>query len=383
MAHLVKGQNYSLGRRRPSLPANSPELLRIPQQDKNSLISGSEKRKNPPPLNNMGALLTAPVEKPKDNQCLFDWVSWTFKTENPQEAIELSGLGRLDFSPCNYGGMGYRQSLRSGNVVIFFDGNPGMGCHVSMTGQGCRQYEAATHCGPIGWYRLLHRLDDAGANFTRLDLAVDNVDGALNIETLQACIDDGEWRTRFKGGQQIKKFSFLKNPLPQGKTIYLGSPTSRIKIRFYDKAAQLGIEGHWIRCELQLMAARAIEAIKHILKGLEVGMVALAVLNNYFAVVNIDDSNKTRCTLKDWWAAWLTTTDKLKLTTNKAIKLVGEVIQHIKNQYAPSIAMIRKCLGVTEFKSFIDELILNGTERMLNKHKLIIENSIQIECLPF
>lgn len=373
-------------RRGPSLPANSPQFsdpkFRILKQDKNNLISGSEKLRPAPPLNNMGALVTTAPEKPHENQCIFDWLAWTFKSDDPSHAIDASGLNCLDFSHCNYGGMGYRKSMRSGNVVIFYDGSPGMGCHVSMTGQGCRQYEAAARSSNC-WYRLLLRVSAAGGTLTRVDLAVDNVDGALDLRRLERCIKRGLCRTRFKGGQKVEKFSFLQDAPKQGKTIYLGSPASRIKIRFYDKAAQLGIDGYWVRCELQLMAARACEAIKHFLTGKDVGLIACAVLNNYFAVINLDDSNKSRCSVQDWWASWIVITEKLQLTTMQQIRLVGQVIQHIKNQYSPSFAMIRQCLGITGFKEFLDELIIYGKARMTKKHKLIIENTIQLECLPF
>jgi phage replication initiation protein len=371
-----------MSRRGPSLPANSPQLFKIPQQDQNSPLPGSEKLRPSPPSNNMGALVTTAPEKPNENQCLIDWIAWTFKDENPGNAIESAGLSCLDFSQCDYGGMGYRKSLRAGNVVIFYDGTPGMGCHVSMTGQGCRMYEAASKVSNC-WYRLLLRVSAAGGTFTRIDLALDNIDGSLDLARLKECIDRLEVRTRFKGGQEINKFSFLQNPTKQGKTVYLGSPASRIKIRFYDKAAQLGIDGDWVRCELQLMAERACEVVKYITTGKDVGLISVAVLNNYFAVINLDDSNKSRCTLQDWWANWLITTGKLKLTTMKAIRLVGHVIQHIKNQYAPSFSMIRQCLGIADFKAFIDEILLLGNDRMTKKHKLIIENSIQLECLPF
>lgn len=132
----------------------------------------------------MGALITSAPEIPLKNQVLIDWLSWTVKTVDPYQAIEISGLRCLAFQPCEYGGMGYKKSLRSGNIVVFYDGAEDMGCHVSMTGQGCRQYEAfkgTNHC----WYQLLVSLAAAGAKFTRLDLAVDNVDGALDLRKLE------------------------------------------------------------------------------------------------------------------------------------------------------------------------------------------------------
>ena len=160
-----------------------------------------------PPFNNMGALITSPHEAPKENQVLIDWLSWTLKTVDPDEAIKQSGLAAIPFKITNGGGMGYKQSMRSGNIVVFFDGNPGMGCHISMTGQGCRQYETYKNKKSC-WYDLLHTINASSGTVTRCDVALDNVDGALNLESLQAAIENKQVRTRFKSGQIIQGIDF-------------------------------------------------------------------------------------------------------------------------------------------------------------------------------
>lgn len=251
-----------------------------------------------------------------------------------------------------------------------------------MTGQGCRQYEAlkaTKHC----WFQLLHTLSAASATITRLDLAIDNVDGALDLDAVEAACRNGEVRTLFKKSMTQEGISLLKAKETLGKTLYLGSPTSRLKIRFYDKAAQLKINTQWVRCELQLMAERAQEAVKHLLKSLDVGQIAVAALNHYFTIVNLDDSNKSRCSVKAWWSAWLTTTDKLKLTTMKAIKSIDEVIDYAKRQYSATFAMIKKHLGVTNYHEFMRDFLNVGREKMGKRHEMILQCSNLATELPF
>ena len=333
------------------------------------------------PYNNMGAE-TISVPVPEDNQALIDWCSWTVKVSCPDEAIRLSGLSALSFTDSKGGGMGYRASKRSGNIVVFYDGSENMGCHISMTGQGCRQFEAyakVKHC----WYKLFHSLKACGAVVTRLDLALDNVDGALCLDKLENAIDSNSVRTRFKSGYKIKKFSFVEKS-EKGRTIYLGSPTSRIKVRFYDKSAQYHIlDKHWNRCEIQLMAERAQEAVKHLLSSVEVGQLAVSCLNHYFSVVNHESINKSQCSIQSWWSAWLLTTEKLSLTTMKAIKVISEVMNHIKKQYSASFAMCKKYLGVVGFHEFIHEIVDIGNDKLTNKHHFIIECSQLATELPF
>lgn len=78
---------------------------------------------------------------PPENRSLLDWVSFTFKLDDPHEVARIIGLDPDLFSKMPFGFSGYRKSLKFGNISIYFDGRDDMGCHVEMTGQGCRHYE--------------------------------------------------------------------------------------------------------------------------------------------------------------------------------------------------------------------------------------------------
>lgn len=352
-----------------------------------------------PPSNNMGAqftrapenpemgcLITKKIQKPLENEALIDWFAWTLpRVQSPEEAIKISGLSCFDFKPCDFGGMGYKKSLRAGNVVVFYDGADNMGVHISMTGQGCRQYEAirgTKNC----WEQLLlilhnqNHIESGSVNIKRFDVAIDNVDGLLDLDKLETAIRSNDVRSIFKGGKLIEKLAFSDEKKNLGKTIYIGSDTSRIKARFYNKAAQLDIDGHWIRAEIQFMAERAHAATLAYIQRVPLGEIVTRTLNQYFTLIDRNDSNVSRCTVKAWWSAWLQTTLKLKLTTRKADKYVSEVVDHIRKQFAPSIAMMRKFYGVVNFHEIITEIIESGTERMSKKHHQIMEMSKLFDC---
>jgi phage replication initiation protein len=353
-----------------------------------------------PPSNNMGAqftepsnskmgcLLTNKIQKPLKNEALIDWFAFTFpKILCPDDAIKTAGLNCLDFKPCDFGGMGYKKSLRAGNIVVFFDGADNMGVHISMTGQGCRQFEAASRLKNC-WELLLLRLHNLNhvtpntVNIKRFDVAIDNVDGALNIDLLEESIRANDVRSIFKGGKLIEKLAFTDEKKNLGKTIYIGSDTSRIKARFYDKAAQLQLEGHWIRAEIQFMAERAHSATLAYIKRVPLGEIVTRTLNQYFTLIDRNDSNVSRCTVKAWWAEWLGTVQKLKLTTRKADKYVSEVLDYFKRQFSPTVAMFRQFYGAAEFRGIMIDLIENGKERMSKKHLQIMEMSKIFECEP-
>lgn len=319
----------------------------------------------------MGSKITE-TSIPSQNQVLIDWFAFTVKELDPHTVIDSLGLAKIGFAETSGGGMGYKRTLRSGNIVIFYDGTETMGCHVSMTGQGCRQFEQHFP-SPNRWLCFFILLDELKATVTRLDIAVDNIDGALDLERLQQCIDDRQIRSRFKKGHIIKNCTFSPtDEIHQGHTIYAGSPQSSLKVRFYDKAAQMEIDGHWTRAELQCRKERAQEAIKHLLKGVDLGHLAISALNHYFQPINIDDSNRSRCTVQAWWRAWTDTTTKLKLSTMKAIKMIDEIIYHVKRQYSASFAMIKKYMGVADFHDFITEMTTTGKQKLLRRHEMII-----------
>ncbi|KAB0666803.1 replication initiation factor domain-containing protein [Oryzomonas japonica] len=323
------------------------------------------------------------ISAPAENRVLIDFLSWSLKVNDPIDALKMSGFDVNLFTQCDIGGNGYRKSYRYGNIVCFYDGNDGMGCHISMSGQGCRQFEqldGSAHC----WEYLLHDLFAHEANFARIDIAMDNVDGRLSLPRIRQAVATKSVRSRFKRYRKNMEGTLSRNSQERdSETIYFGSLSSRICIRFYDKAAEQekkndlppGSLGHWVRCELVIRKERAQEAVKHILNGVDVPKLACSALNNYVSIVKVTSENLSQCKMRRWWAAWLSTTEKLKLTTQKAQKFVLDIMMHVERQYSASFAMIKKYLGSARFVDFMHGLIEDGRDKLGKKHDLIIAAS--------
>ncbi len=336
-----------------------------------------------PPSNNMGAQVTSAPVAPEKNQVLIDWLTFSVKENDPDKVLQLVGLDDLPFGASGSGGMGYKSSRRAGNIAIYFDGNVDMGCCVVISGKGCRefeQYRRKDHC----WYSYLHHLRSVKVQFTRIDIALDNIDGTLDLSAIRDSLDNCEYRSRFKTWSEHVSGKLNRQSAQKlGRTIYLGSPQSRLKVRFYDKAAQLGIESTWNRAELQLMAERATEAIEYMLKGVELGDLAASVLNQYFQPVNLDDVNISRCSVKSWWEKWLETLSKLRLAVKPSEKYIPHVCSYLKRQYSATFAMLREYYNKSDFNQFIQDLVFEGKDKLTLKHKLIIQRS-RFSCeVPF
>ena len=322
-----------------------------------------------PPITNRGAEMTIP---PK-NRSLIDWAGFTLKTSNPKDVAVLIGLDPSLFTPFTFGFSGYRKSLRLGNLSIYYEGREDMGCHVEMTGQGCRQFEA--HFPKNPWADLFRSVLDSQGKFTRLDLALDTVDGALPLGRINTAIRSGETRTLFGEWRLIQKGSFCKEEDLTGETLYLGSSKSHVLFRIYNKAQESGLIGDWVRFEIQLRDKRAQEAVKLLNSPSTVGTIAAGIINHYFSIIDLDDSNISRCSLQGWWERWLNSTEKIRLGTDKEIKFVSDTMDFIKRQYAPSLAMIKQHLGAQPFKSYVGELLDEGQERMSAKHQRMLSAS--------
>lgn len=329
-----------------------------------------------PPSSNTGAQITAPVE----NRCIIDWFAFTIKKSDPYEVTDMMGLKRGLFSELERGGMGYKKRLQFGHITIYFDGTDNMGVHVEMSGQGCREFETSSHT----WLDLIALIELEKGGITRLDIAIDTVDGSLPLSNITAALDAGNVRTRFSKTRVIEAADISVDGLSnKSETRYFGSVSSRCMFRLYDKSAQLGLDSDWIRFELQLRDDRAQAAASQILLRHDLGFVATGIINQYLAFINDDDSNRSRCSLQDWWFSWLQHTDKLKISTAKAIRLINDVKDFLKKQYSPTFAMIKKAVGISEFSDFMHSLVSEGYSRMKQKHENIIMNSRFCSDLPF
>jgi hypothetical protein len=100
---------------------------------------------------------------------------------------------------------------------------------------------------------LLRWVASLGGKVSRLDVAVDlhGLPG-LAVNDLAQAYEGGNART------SVHKWVIMRGlGATQGATVYAGSPTSDFRLRVYDKGAETGLGGDWVRVELQLRRALA------------------------------------------------------------------------------------------------------------------------------
>lgn len=202
-------------------------------------------QKNPPPTSNTG------VEKKSLSQNI-DWLEVTFKSG---QIVKFPDSLSSEGEECN-GFHGYTTGFKytDGRILMSNTSRPDMGQHVIWSGESLRKT-------PIPALELVSFMLSAGASITRIDLAVDCIGYSLMASRATEEIKNGNVKTR------AQKFPTWHDPANPGYTQYIGTKSSEIFARIYDKAAEMGVVGDYTRVELSLKSKRAHGAARQIVDG--------------------------------------------------------------------------------------------------------------------
>lgn len=244
-----------------------------------------------------------------ENRILYDWVSITSKIHCPKDFIRLLGLDAQEiFWEQTKGAHGYRDRLYWEKISIHYNGREDMGVWLEMSGQGCRAFETFGS----GDYQALFAevlMEPQQVHLTRLDVAFDDHSGILPMEELLEDAREGQYVSKARRGM----VTIGTGDALQEDSILMGSRSSLILCRIYNKAAERGFKDgrHWIRVELMLKDERALSFIQ--LPG-DVGDNFRGILDNYLRFVEPGtDSNRWRWPLRVYWDELLDGAGRIRL----------------------------------------------------------------------
>ncbi len=337
-----------------------------------------------PPYYNMGVQPTKEQRKNLTNNkvsrdliCLFDWISFTIKKNISLDIIisDFLKMSSEDFIELDKGNYGYKRQVANGNVRIYFEGKEDMGIHIQLSGQGCRQVEDSINGD---WLTLFKKIFDVEGTFTRLDLAVDDFIGVLDITKIQKKTERKEYISRFTNWEI--RTSCKNDSNKYGKSVYFGSAQSDIRLRFYDKATEQEIENlHWVRTELQMRNERANNAIQIYLSGKTIGEIVTGVLKNYIRFVDPSstDKNKWRWNTSKFWSEFIAGAEKIRLTNGQKKRTLDDVYTWINKAVAPSLALLVKA-SEGDF-SIIEDMVIEASKRLKPKHLALLTDEWERE----
>lgn len=260
-----------------------------------------------------------------NNVFLIDWLTVVFHGCKVDEVQSILGMTSAPFESSPSFINGYPMDCSFSNIHIRYGAdNPAyysdpkkarddMGICLDMSGKGCRSFEEFSE---YSWFDLFERIFryDGRFSVTRLDLAYDDHSGLLNMWQMKRDIEDRNYISKSKKSLII--WSDDQETDVQGLTLQVGSKSSPVLIRIYDKAAERGFgkERHWIRVELQLRSDRAHEALKLLFQRESIGIVASGIIRNYCCFVTpTADTNRSRWPIAEYWQRVLEGMEKLRV----------------------------------------------------------------------
>lgn len=285
----------------------------------------------------------------RENKILFDWLAFTVHNLTLDELITLLGFNDVlgDFTDIK-GNNGYQDGLYYNSISIYYNGKPNQGIHVNMSGQGCRAFESYSAYGDFNQLiPVILSLDKS--KITRLDVAYDDFNGLLPIDLIVDSVRHNEWTSP----ASVRWWEAVYSSV--GTSCYIGSPGSRIRFRFYDKAAEQKKDYQWTRLEIQMRDEQATAFLHRLYDDkLSISDVFFGVVNNYVRFINRDSSRTNTCSVKSWWSDFIQSGVNVKLWSPGIEYNIGRLKYNVENRWGNAIQTYLNCFGYLELQSNLD-----------------------------
>lgn len=309
----------------------------------------------------------------------FDYLSCSFPVEFLQQLYK-----NIEDSPIllGHGFRGYKSSgmlFGKGRVAWSDDRKE---AHLDMPAQALHYY---TKGDTENVFNLIKWIYSVGGKLSRIDIAFDDRIGLVTMEQVETSVKNADWVSRaryfrvYDGGMKEGDEIVMK-----GKTVKIGSGSSQINLRIYDKAKEQGIEDqHWTRFELMLRDEAANGAISLLLNAYAQGtdtfaLSAVGLLRGFCDFRDAQsDTNVTRRVLLKWWSDFVAAAEKLKIIRQKTIRNITKVVDWIERQVAPNLAVLKEFYGVG-FPNLIQYLTFKGKERWRSVHETLLADNIRL-----
>lgn len=316
---------------------------------------------------------------------LFDYVKVRFPTTEVEWIIKeilklnIDFMVHEDHAPNNY-----QESYVIGNIFIMASDDVEKGVLLELKGKGCRQYESFLEAQGRSWFDFFQACMSVKAVMKRLDLAINDMVGILDIPELTRKCQDRECITRFRTFKSYRSGELIRNReedrLGMGNTLYIGSLKSDVYICLYEKDYEQYIKfGIPVdetpiknRFELRLKDDRAQHTVEDLLYRYDLETTVFSIINYYIRFIDRDDTKRRA----DWkmnirWACFIgENRGKLKLTTAPEPYTLDRTMNWIARQVAPTLKMVLGLDAIRE-TDLLNEMVEHA--ELTKKQKKILE----------
>lgn len=319
---------------------------------------------------------------------LFDYVRIRFRTQDIKHVAEDVMQLDLDFlAHDDYGFYGYSEKYYIGNVLLMSSPKPNMGVLLELKGQGCRQFECYLEAQKRTWYDFFEQAVKENCVIKRMDLAINDRAGMLDIPELVRKCDRKEWKTKFRtyksyhSGENLYHDSGKKKTVERGHTLYLGSMNSEIYFCIYEKDYEqyvkkgIPLEETDIknRFEIRLCNERAEKAMEDLLKHRNAEKTAFGIINKYVTFLDKEKGKKRESwKMNAMWEHFCgKNREKIKLTVKPEEYSVEKTLEWLAHQVAPSLKVLEEAdekNGTSYIKNIMDSVELKERHKKMLEH---------------
>ncbi|HFQ3335845.1 TPA: MobT family relaxase [Enterococcus faecium] len=317
---------------------------------------------------------------------LIDYVRIRFPTTNVKKIIEE--ILRLKFSYMlneEYAFYGYQEQFVMGDIIVMFSNDEEKGVLLELKGRGCRQFESFLLAQSRSWYDFFIDCLAVGGVMKRLDLAINDRTGILDIRELTKKCQNEECISLFRSFKSYGSGELVRKQEKEGmgETLYIGSVKSEVYFCLYQKdyeqLMKLGIplEEAEIknRFEIRLKNERALFAVRDLIRYRNVERTAFSIINRYLRFVEKDETKRrSQWQTNERWAWFIgKNRQELRLTTEPEPYTLERTIRWIGRQVAPTLKMAQ-ILDKINDTTIVKDIIKRA--ELSKWHKKIIEQQV-------
>jgi phage replication initiation protein len=316
-------------------------------------------------------------------EMLFDYVRIRFPTLDVKHIVEDVLKLKLSYMLHeDYGFYSYSEHYCMGDIFVLVSGEEEKGVLVEMKGRGCRQFENYLLAQERSWYEFFMDAMVEGGVMKRLDLAINDKVGILNIPNLTEKCRNEECISVFRSFKNYRSGELVRRDEKEcmGNTLYIGSLQSEVYFCIYEKDYEqykknnIPIEDAEVknRFEIRLKNERAYYALKDLMFYDNPESTAFKIINRYVRFVDKDDDKlRSDWKLNDEWAWFIgENRDSMKLTTKPEPYSFRRTLNWLSRQVAPTLKMAMKLDEINNTK-FINEIITNA--KLKERHEKILK----------
>ena len=316
---------------------------------------------------------------------LFDYVRIRFPTLDIGHIIkDILQLNIQYMIHEDFGHYSYTEHYYIGDIFVYTSPDEEKGVLLELKGKGCRQFESYLLAQERSWYDfLMDALVDGGV-MKRLDLAINDHTGMLDIPELTEKCRNEECVSVFRSFKSYASGELVKHEeqdkAGMGYTLYIGSLKSEVYFCVYEKSYEqyiklgIPIEEAPIknRFEIRLKNERAYYAVRDLLTYYDAERTAFSIINRYVRFVDKEADKKRR----DWklsvrWAWFIgENREPLKLTTKPEPYTLDRTLRWIQRQVDPTLKMLETITAKTGI-DYLKEI--RKSTKLTEKHYKIIE----------